>query len=164
MSDRVEWFTVTIPAGTLKSAPQVTKCVFQQGIVVEVDIIVPPGPSGVVGFFVGAGGSQYIPRTPGAFVVADNDYIVWPVQNAITSGSWQVTAYNTGLFPHTLQFGFQINEVGAANDSFGQPIGGSSSALTGALAGIPVTPPVAPDPLSPDFILSQIPATITAGG
>lgn len=129
MSDRIEWFTVNVPAGTLSTAPITVPCIFQQGLVTEIDISVPPGPAGNVGFFIVAGGSQYVPRTPGSFVIVDDVYLEWPLGKAITSGSWAVTAYNTDTFAHVLQVGFQIDEVGAALDSTGSMIGASSASL-----------------------------------
>jgi|SRR5215469_709969 len=134
MSDRIEWFTVTVPAGTPVNAPITFPCVFQQGEVTEIDVNVPPGPSGNVGFFIAAGGSQYVPRTIGSFVVVDDKYLTWPLTNAVTSGSWAVVAYNTGSVPHTLQVGFQINETGAGQTTSGQIIGQSSAELRAALS------------------------------
>lgn len=134
MSDRIEWFTVTIPANTPIATPQRTSCVFQQGEVVQIDVIVPPGPSGNVGFFISAGGSQYVPRTPGSYIVADNIFIQWPITNAINSGSWAFTAYNTDLVSHKYQIGFHIDEVGPSLTTSGQVIGMSSASLALAMS------------------------------
>ena len=124
MADRLEWFDLTIPAGVTKAAPMTFKTTFAQGDVVEIDVKVPPGPSGNVGFFIGAGGSQYVPRTSGSFVVPDNDYMVWAIANAINSGSWSVVAFNTDLYPHLLQIAFHVNElIPSPTDSFSAPIG-----------------------------------------
>lgn len=164
MSDRVEWYAITIPAGTLKTALLTFPCVFQQGEVVEIDIIVPDGCNGAVGFFVGAGGSQYVPRTNGSFVVANGEYIVWPLSNGITSGSWSVTGYNTDLFDHTLQVSFRVNEVGPTPDNTGQPIGGSSAGLSSALSDLPSTPIVPADPLSPDALIASLPSEAAMSG
>lgn len=114
MADRIEWFTVTVPAGTPKTAPTTTKLIFFQGEVTEIDVKVAPGPSGNVGFFIGAGGTQYVPRTRGSFIVPDNDYFTWPITGAINSGSWSFTAYNTDIFDHLIQVGFQVNEISAS--------------------------------------------------
>lgn len=162
MSDRVEWFQVTIPAGTPQSAPVTIPCVFQQGEVVEIDIKVPPGPSGSLGFFIAAGGSQYVPRTSGSFVMPDNDFIRWPLSNAINSGSWAVTGFNTGLYNHTIQVSFQINEIDQSATTGTQPTGASSAALASALP-LATFAAVAPaDPLSPDALVASVPAdTVT---
>src|SRR5579864_2418038 len=124
MVDRIEWFDLTIPANTLQSAPVSFPCVFNFGEVVEIDVKVPPGPAGNVGFYITAGGSQFIPRTRGIFIEPDDDYFTWPVTNAINSGSWGVVAFNTDVWPHVIQLSFQINEVaGGPALAFGAPIG-----------------------------------------
>lgn len=162
MADRLEWFTITVPPNTAIASPIVFPCVFLQGNVIEIDVKVPPGPSGNVGFFIGAGGSQYVPRTRGSFVMPDDDYFTWPLENAINSGSWSVTAYNTDQWPHTLQFGFQVNEIGTAHVTPQSGLTSSSDALVAASA--LVTPDQGPaiDPLSPDALLASLPADLTA--
>jgi hypothetical protein len=156
VADRLEWFAVTIPAGTPKNAPVVVPCVFNDGEVIEIDVKVPPGPSGNVGFFIGAGGSQYVPRTAGAFIVPDDDYFTWPLANAITSGSWSVTAYNTDVFDHTIQAGFQVNETGTAHMSQVSLLPSSSASLPADITSPDLTSVPAIDPLSMDFLLSQV--------
>jgi len=98
--------------------------VFNFGEVIEIDVKVPPGPAGNMGFFISAGGSQFIPRTFGSFIFPDDDYITWPIAHAINSGSWGLTAFNTDVWPHTIQVSFQINEIaGSPELTFGLPIG-----------------------------------------
>lgn len=124
MADRIEWFEFTIPANTPQSAPVSNPMVFRQGIVTEIDVKIPPGPAGNMGFYITAGGSQFIPRTFGSFIFPDDDYLTWPVTNAINSGSWGLVAFNTDVWPHTIQVSFQVNEVAASPISqFGAPIG-----------------------------------------
>lgn len=124
MADRVEWFTVTIPANTRQTAPVSFPLVFNQGTVTEIDVKVPPGPAGNIGFFIAAGGSQYLPRTFGSFIVPDDDYFTWPIANAINSGSWACVAFNTDVVAHTIQVSFQVNEIQASpNLGAGLPIG-----------------------------------------
>lgn len=113
MADRIEWFDITVPAGVSANAPQTFSLKFNQGEVAQIEVKVPPGPAGNVGFYIQAGGSQFIPRTRGVFIIPDNDYLVWPQHNAITSGAWAIVAYNTDVFAHLLQVSFQVNEVTA---------------------------------------------------
>lgn len=134
MSDRVEYFAVTIPAGTLQTALFTEALTFHQGIVKQITVKVPAGPSGLMGFFIGAGGTQYVPRTTGSFVVADDDYIVWPMHNAITSGSWLLSGYNTDIYDHTVYVEFQIDETGPPVGSASGAIGSSALATLEAAA------------------------------
>jgi len=124
MSDRLEWFSITVPAGSTRTNPHKTSLAFQQGEVIEIDVKVPPGPAGNVGFFISAGGERYVPRTPGSFIVPDDDYFTWPMVNAINTGSWSFTAFNTDIYDHLIQVGFQVNELVFAPDiSITQAIG-----------------------------------------
>lgn len=159
MADRLEWFAVTIPAGTAIASPVVVPCVFNTGDVTKINVKVPPGPQGNVGFFIGAGGSQYVPRTPGSFIMPDNDYFQWDMQNAISSGSWSVTAYNTDIFPHTIQVSFEVNENPAITSPVPSGIGTSSSALPDSVTtALPAVLPTV-DPLSADFLIANAPGT-----
>jgi hypothetical protein len=110
----VHKFAVTIPAGTLQANAQVTNLTFPPREVTEVEIIVPPGPRGTVGFQLAAAGNQLLPYEPGAFFVTDNEQIRWRVEEQITSGAWQLIAYNTGQFAHTLEIRFLVDLIGPA--------------------------------------------------
>lgn len=158
MADRIEWFNVTVPAGTLKTAPVVIPCVFPQGDVTEIDVKVPPGPQGNVGFFIGAGGSQYVPRTRYAFIMPDADYFTWPMQNAINSGSWSVTAYNTDVFDHAFQVFFQVNENPPIVSPQGQAATSSSAGIPASVTASPAGLVAATDPLSADALIASVPS------
>lgn len=111
MAREVQRFAVTIPAGTPVTAPLNFNLAMPARIVEEVEIAVPPGPRGEVGFQLGTSGSQIIPITPGQFVVTDNEVIRWPLEGQIDSGAWQMIAYNTGSFNHTLEVRFLVTLV-----------------------------------------------------
>lgn len=114
MASDVQAFEVTIPAGTLQSAPQITDLAMPPRMVTSVEIRVPSGPRGLVGFQLGAADAQMIPATPGAFVVTDDEVIVWPLENYIDSGAWQCIAYNLGQYDHTLRFRFLCTVIDSA--------------------------------------------------
>lgn len=106
MARELHRFGVTVPAGTQKNAPQLTNLSMPPREVIELQVIVPPGPRGEVGFAIGYGGNPVIPYEPNAFFVTDNEKIYWPLHDHITSGAWQCFAYNTGQFAHTLEIRF----------------------------------------------------------
>lgn len=93
---------MVVPAGTPKAAPLQFSLAFAPQVVDEVEIVVPPGPRGEVGFQLGTSGSQIIPATPGQYEVTDNEVIHWPLDGQMDSGAWQLIAYNTGQFNHTI--------------------------------------------------------------
>lgn len=106
MAAEVQRFAVTIPAGTLKSAPLAFSLSMPPRTITEVEIVVPPGPRGEVGFQLGFSGSQLIPYTAGQFFVTDDEKITWKVEGMPDSGAWQMIAYNTGTYPHTIEIRF----------------------------------------------------------
>lgn len=108
MAIEVHTFTVTVPAGTDSAAPLTFALNMPPRQVQEVHVQVPPGPRGEVGWALGAAGAQVYPIEDGAFIVTDNETIKWPLEQAITSGAWQLIAYNTGQFNHTLYVRFLV--------------------------------------------------------
>lgn len=109
MSREVQRFPVIIPALTTLAKALTFNLPMPPRIVREIEIVIPPGPRGEVGFQVAQAGRQIFPITPGQFIVSDNETIRWPVEDANTSGAWQVIAYNTGNFNHTLEFRFLVD-------------------------------------------------------
>lgn len=111
MADRIEPFTVTIPAGTPIAAPQVTDMLFEDGIVTRIIVTIPPGPSGFVGFQLTHKGGQVIPINGSNFVIGDGRVVDWEVANMPTASGWQMRAYNTDIFVHNLYVEFLIDEI-----------------------------------------------------
>lgn len=109
MAVEVQSFAVTIPAGTLSTAPQVTNLPMAPREVTRVRVRIPPGPAGAVGFALGAAGERVIPYGAAQWIVADDEVIDLPLERQITSGAWQLQGYNTGVFDHTLQVTFLLD-------------------------------------------------------
>lgn len=163
MSDRLEWFNVTVPAFTPKATPLVSPLVFQQGEVTEINIKILDGPCGTVGFFLMCGGTQYIPRTPGSFVIPNDDYLVWPVTNAGNHGSWGMTSYNTDTWPHLIQVGFHVLEDTNPAVTIAASTGATVNSVTASLGQIEPLP-AEPGDLSLDALLNSTPlgSTVTS--
>lgn len=162
MADRYEWFDVTIPANTPANAPVTFPMVFADGEVTQITAKILDGPSGLVGFNIQAGGSQYVPRTAGSFIRPNDDYFVWPVANAINSGSWGLAGFNTDIWDHAIQVGFQINDRGLSLSTAQEKIGTSSATLIAAGTSSPPSSVPLQDPLSPDSILASVNPDIMA--
>lgn len=124
MAQEVHSYRVTVPPGTLATAPLVFNLPMAARIVDEIRVKVPPGPRGEVGWAIGAAGTAVLPAEAGAFIVADNETVVWLVQDQITSGAWQLQAYNTGQYNHTLyvQLLARVTTAAAADLGGFQPI------------------------------------------
>lgn len=111
MASRVLPLTCVVPAGTAIATPVPFKLVFQPSNVDRIDVRVPPGPAGLVGFAIQYGGGNFIPEGSGQWIIADDQYITWPLQGAPDGGNWQVSAYNLDVLPHTLYFYFLISTI-----------------------------------------------------
>jgi len=102
MATEVYAFQVTIPVGTPIATP------LRQAITIpvrKVDVLevkIPPGPSGVMGFAITMRGINVMPLVAGTWIVTDNEEIRWPIDELPTSGDWQLSGYNTGDWPHTV--------------------------------------------------------------
>lgn len=114
-------FACTIPSGTLVAAPVIRAMAMPPRIVRQIDVRVPPGPQGRVGFSIGAAGMPVIPVNRGAFIITDDEVINWPIVNGLQSGAWQFFGYNLGLLDHTIYVRFQVDLVTSAGDSSGTP-------------------------------------------
>lgn len=112
MAQRVEIVDVTVPLGTAKATPATFPLTWREGYIEFVEVKVPPGPSGLVGFQVLHSGARIIPKGANTFLVTDNETIRWDLEHFPSGASWSIRAYNTGAFDHTLQFRFGINEIG----------------------------------------------------
>lgn len=111
MAERIEAFDVTIPLGTAIATPQVTALSFNQGVVQKLVIVIPPGPSGLVGFRIRHSTQTIIPNSGSGWIIADNERIEWPLEGYPVGNKWTIQAYNTDVFPHTLYLRFEIAET-----------------------------------------------------
>jgi hypothetical protein len=110
MASRFPAFNITVPANTPISAPLTFSLAFVPGRVDAIDIDVPPGPSGNLGFLIRAGGRQYVPDNEGLYLIFDDVSKRYPVENANQQGSFQLVAYNTDQFAHRVTVTFLVSE------------------------------------------------------
>lgn len=69
---------MTIPANTLSSAPQRELMHVSNGLVYQLDVHFPPGPSGLAGIVICDGNYQVWPSTPGLWFHSDDSLIRFP--------------------------------------------------------------------------------------
>lgn len=104
MSWELRKFKVTCSAGVgSTAAPQVSNITIPVRIVRQIDVRVPPGPRGEMGFALGAAGQIIYPLGAGSFMVTDDELVQVPLTEAIESGAWQVFMYNTGTYDHSIE-------------------------------------------------------------
>lgn len=58
------------------------------------------------------GGVPVLPLPTGTYVIADGESGSWSVEDLPDSGAWQVTAYNTGAFNHSVYLDLFCDLIG----------------------------------------------------
>jgi len=111
MAQELWSFQATITAGSTVFAPTRVATKMPPRQVDRLEIVVPPGPSGVMGFAVTMSGVNVIPVQPGTFMITDNERIAWDLSNLPNSGDWQVTGFNGGVFDHTIYLRWLVEVV-----------------------------------------------------
>jgi hypothetical protein len=106
-------FAATIPAGTLLAAPVTVPMLLPAGTVDQVDIHVPDGFNGFVGFALTSAGVNIFPSTPGSYFTTSNEVFSIPLVDHHTSGAWALTGYNLGNFSHTVRCRFYLTPAGS---------------------------------------------------
>lgn len=110
--DELRHYTAVIPAGTTPLVPAVFDFPMPARIARAVQIIVPPGPSGLVGFALTQARVRVIPYGSDPWVITDNERIEWPLTNYNDAGSWGLLGYNTGAQAHTVYVRFLLDVPG----------------------------------------------------
>lgn len=113
MAERIEIVDVTIPAGTALATPVTRALNVPDGVWATIEMRWPPGPSGLVGLRIAHSGQVIIPRTGSAFLVTDDEAIIWNVEGYPSGNKWTVIGYNTDVNDHTVQFRIHVNEIPA---------------------------------------------------
>lgn len=111
MAAEIHQFTASIPAATPKSALAVVKMPLTNFEIEQIDIEVPPGPAGLMGFYLALSGQQWIPFETGQFLIWDNRSASWRLNNQPTSYGWEVHGYNLGANAHNVEVRFHCNVV-----------------------------------------------------
>lgn len=113
MSREIRAYSCVVPAGTTLVAPASFDLSFPPRQVDTLEIVVPPGPSGTVGFAVQNSNVTVIPYDSDEFLVMSNEKVSWPLDGYIDSGSWNLLAYNTGTLDHTIYVRFLLSLPGS---------------------------------------------------
>lgn len=139
MAQEIREFAVMVPAGTAKATPLVTDISFPEREVIAVSYRVPPGASGLMGWALTSAGAPVIPIQQNTYIVTDNQFATWDLEGYLDSGNWQVTAYNTGLYDHTVYLTFLLDLPGTVAVS-PPPSNGQGVGVVGT-GGTVATPP-----------------------
>lgn len=151
----VRSFQVTVPAGTALAAPLVTPITIPARTVIGVHWTVPSGPSGLMGWRLSMSGGQAVIPTGGGWIITDGDSDTWWLANQPDSGAWEVTQYNTDIYPHSVYLDFLLDTIGVT-PAPGQMLDSAAISQT-----VPAAVTV-PGPVSVPAITAPPPVTITS--
>jgi len=163
MAIEIRPFTVTIPAGTAISAGFTQALSMPARVVSQIDVRVPPGPRGEVGFGIGNSGVIVIPYGGGSYIVTDDESLTYALETPFNSGAWQFFGYNTGAYDHTIRIYFHCELLSGTSAATGSvPIDSGSLSSTGGDTGTggsvpPVTTP--PPDTTPPPVVTPPPVT-----
>lgn len=100
MTDAVQSFTLSIPAGNGSNQEWSVNCPLGWSNVTQITLVFPPGCAGLVGARIGYAGGFVYPASPGQYFVADDYQLVIPVTNQQQAGQWTLNGYNKDTFTH----------------------------------------------------------------
>lgn len=112
MSEEIHAFSCTIPAGTAQATPITIPMPLPLYTVDSIDLDVPPGPGGTMGFYLELGSQQWIPWEAGEWIVWDDRAENWPLSSQPSSESWALVGYNNGTYDHTVRIRFHLSAAG----------------------------------------------------
>lgn len=149
--DRYYPLDITVPNGTSISSPLTTLTTLENAILVDVEILIPPGHNALTGIRVRQSRQQIIPWGNDSWISADNYVRVFDVNAEIGSKSISVQTYNGDTFDHTFYMRFHIRELGTKGDGAISTAGTGLIGLGGGLGDVPTLPglPLPPLPLPP---------------
>lgn len=119
MATEVRIFDPVVPAGTLATAPAVIDVSFAPMITEIITWRVPRGPNGLMGWRLTSGTGQVVPKNLNAWIITDNESGSFQLEDLHDSGSWQLTAYNTGANAHVVHLRFHVSPIGNKVSSSG---------------------------------------------
>lgn len=111
MAERVLQHVTTIPAGTPVASPWVEQLGFTDWEVERIDLIVPPGPAGTMGFYLANNGIPWVPRALSEWLVFDDHKLEVTPTGYPTGTGWEIVGYNLGAFDHDVIALFHVNPI-----------------------------------------------------
>lgn len=113
--DRYYQLTPLIPRFTPSTAPLEFPMVTENGLLVDVEIVVPTGHVGLTGIRILQSRQQIIPWGNLSWVSGDGYSRVFLVDNEVGADSLTVQAFNDDSHQHEFQLRFHLRDL-AAND------------------------------------------------
>lgn len=104
-------FQVTIPPGTLQSAPLVTPTTFEPNVVERIEWLFPSGCNGLVGIRIGMRNAPVLPPNGINWYRHSGSASGITVEDMPNSGDWSVIGFNTGAQPHIIDVTYIVHRL-----------------------------------------------------
>lgn len=109
--DRIYPVTFVVSLGVQPVFPVTQTVPLEDALLVSIELLVPPGPSGFTGLRVRSSRQQIIPWGSSDWIIADNYHYTFPVNEEIGSRSISVQGYNQDVYDHTFYLRFLIRTI-----------------------------------------------------
>jgi hypothetical protein len=152
--ERLYEIDVSVPAGTLSTAPATFPLPLEESTLKKIEITIPSGHNGLTGIRVTWSGQQIIPWGNNSFLVANGQVIAVDFDDYMTAKGVVISAYNTDVYVHKFYVRATISDLPSTPQLVRQT--GPGKAI------VPATPVTALDPLSPDALLASVPDDVRA--
>lgn len=111
MATEVHQTTAVIRAGTPYPSLVTVPLEIANYEIESIDLEVPPGPQGVMGFYLALDEQQWLPYDMGEFIVWNDRTENWALDDQIVNGTWNCVGYNNGMYDHAVTIRFHVNPL-----------------------------------------------------
>lgn len=112
--DRHYSFEVDVNPGIVSTNPGVAPVTLENAILVDVEIIIPPGHAGLTGIQIRQSGTGIIPFATNKFITGNDYSRVFPINTEIGSRAISVAVFNTDVFTHLFWVRFHLADISRA--------------------------------------------------
>lgn len=109
--DRIYYEVVTVPAGTLITAPFSAVIPLEDNQLLSVTVVVPDGHCGLTGIRLLQSQQQVFPWANNSYIVANDERIVYDYKDEIQASGMVAEGFNTDIFDHSFYFRFTITNL-----------------------------------------------------
>jgi len=115
--DRYYQATVTTNPGVTSLAPLTTAVILENALLVDIEILIPTGHTGLTGVRVRQSGQQILPFGSSSFIVADDYLRIFDINTEVGARSISVQSYNNDIYQHTHYLRFHIRDLSSESDT-----------------------------------------------
>lgn len=119
MAEIVFQYTATIPAGTPEASPVTVSLPFDGYDVEQIDLEVPAGPNGLMGFYLDNNGVPWIPRASDTWIIWDDNSQTYYTTDYPNASGWNIVGYNAGTYDHSVVVRFHCIPLPSAAAAVG---------------------------------------------